>query len=275
MAGKAEASSRPMTTVSGPVQNRPACGNSRENGSTPRIENQITVLRPNRSPSGPPATVPAATAARKANRCSWAVCDRHREAVDQIEGEVAGQAGQVDVLREDQGQQDRDPARGVALGRAAWTRALAPAVRRRARPWWRYQVAHVPQDRAHQQGQQGEERQARLAQAHHHQGGGQRPQRRAQRCRRPGTATGPGQATARPPSAPPARTPDGRPRSPGPAGPRPTSSAARSCGRPTAPASPASENSVPPGSAIGVGRAIGVEPDQRLQDRGASAGRPG
>jgi hypothetical protein len=31
---------------------------------TPRIENQMTNLRPNRSPSAPPATVPTATDAR-------------------------------------------------------------------------------------------------------------------------------------------------------------------------------------------------------------------
>ena len=62
----------PMITVIGPVQNRSTCGNSRVNGRVPRIENQMTYLRPKRSPSGPPATVPTATAARKANRCIWA-----------------------------------------------------------------------------------------------------------------------------------------------------------------------------------------------------------
>src|SRR6185437_6800058 len=34
-------------------------------GATPRIENQITYLRPKRSPTGPPIIVPAATAKRK------------------------------------------------------------------------------------------------------------------------------------------------------------------------------------------------------------------
>ena len=47
-----------------PVQNRFAYGNASVNGRTPRIENQMTNLRPNRSPSAPPTTVPTATAAR-------------------------------------------------------------------------------------------------------------------------------------------------------------------------------------------------------------------
>ena len=43
-----------------------------EKGAVPRMENQITYLRPNLSPSMPPATVPMAKAARKTNRNS---CD--------------------------------------------------------------------------------------------------------------------------------------------------------------------------------------------------------
>ena len=40
----------------------------------PRMENQITYLRPMWSPNGPPSKVPTATAARKKNRCTWALC---------------------------------------------------------------------------------------------------------------------------------------------------------------------------------------------------------
>src|SRR5712671_6175680 len=42
------------------------------NGSAPRIENQMTYLRPKRSPSGPPKNAPAAFDARKMKRYSCA-----------------------------------------------------------------------------------------------------------------------------------------------------------------------------------------------------------
>ncbi|MNJ27289.1 hypothetical protein D3C77_217910 [compost metagenome] len=59
-----------MITLSTLVQNRSAYGSNRVNGATPRIENQITALRPMRSPIGPPKNVPAATAPRNRNRCN-------------------------------------------------------------------------------------------------------------------------------------------------------------------------------------------------------------
>ena len=64
----------PMSTDSTPVQNSVAYGSTSANGSAPRIENQITGLRPNRSPIGPPAKVPATSAARKTNRWTCAFC---------------------------------------------------------------------------------------------------------------------------------------------------------------------------------------------------------
>ena len=72
MAEKAEASTAPMITTSTAVQNRLACGSISVNGATPRIDTQITILRPMRSPTGPPTTVPTATAARNRNRYSCA-----------------------------------------------------------------------------------------------------------------------------------------------------------------------------------------------------------
>ncbi|MNR57092.1 hypothetical protein D3C85_1778010 [compost metagenome] len=57
-----------MITTSTPVQNRLACGSISVNGATPRMDTQITILRPIRSPTGPPTTVPTATAARNRNR---------------------------------------------------------------------------------------------------------------------------------------------------------------------------------------------------------------
>src|SRR5690242_8178032 len=48
----AEARIRPITTLRISVQNKFAYGKSKVNGRTPRIEHQITLLRPMRSPTG-------------------------------------------------------------------------------------------------------------------------------------------------------------------------------------------------------------------------------
>ena len=64
----------PIATESITVPMSPRCGSSSVNGSTPRIETQITYLRPIRSPIGPPAKVPAATAARNTNSSTCDVC---------------------------------------------------------------------------------------------------------------------------------------------------------------------------------------------------------
>ena len=50
--------------VSATAQNSLAYGSAAVKGSAPRIENQITFLRPILSPIGPPASVPSAKAAR-------------------------------------------------------------------------------------------------------------------------------------------------------------------------------------------------------------------
>ena len=54
------------------VQVRLTYGIAKANGAAPSIENQMTYLRPKRSPNMPPATVPMANAAKNANRQS---CD--------------------------------------------------------------------------------------------------------------------------------------------------------------------------------------------------------
>ena len=89
IAENAEARIRPITTLSTPVQNRFTWGSARVNGSTPRMEHQITSLRPKRSPTGPPMIVPAATAPRNTNRWSCALCTADAEVVDQVERVVA------------------------------------------------------------------------------------------------------------------------------------------------------------------------------------------
>ena len=74
MAENAEASTSPMMKIRISVQNRLAYGKTRVKGATPRMDAQITRLRPIRSPTGPPTMVPAATANRNRKRCSWADC---------------------------------------------------------------------------------------------------------------------------------------------------------------------------------------------------------
>src|SRR5712671_2354673 len=64
----ADAKINPITTLKIPVQNKFAYGSINVNGNTPRIEYQITTLRPMRSPTGPPKNVPAATAPKNANK---------------------------------------------------------------------------------------------------------------------------------------------------------------------------------------------------------------
>src|SRR5882672_2296905 len=64
----ADARINPITTLKIPVQNKFAYGSISVNGKTPRIEYQITTLRPMRSPTGPPKNVPAATAPKNANK---------------------------------------------------------------------------------------------------------------------------------------------------------------------------------------------------------------
>lgn len=59
---------RPIASVSARVHCKSTCGSSSANGTVPTIENQMTRLRPKRSPSGPPRIVPTATAARNEKR---------------------------------------------------------------------------------------------------------------------------------------------------------------------------------------------------------------
>ena len=78
-----------MTTVSTPVQNRFAYGRARVNGSTPRIENQITGLRPNRSPTGPPTKRARRDRAEEHEQVELGALHADAEVVDQVEGVVA------------------------------------------------------------------------------------------------------------------------------------------------------------------------------------------
>ena len=124
----------------------PTYGRASVNGSTPRIENQMTYLRPNRSPSGPPAKVPTATAARNTKRCSCALRTETSKRSHQIERVVAREARQVDELREDEREQHGERRRRLAASRERpRPRASAAArLRREARE----AVALVPEAHA-------------------------------------------------------------------------------------------------------------------------------
>ena len=63
---------KPMIKLSSAVDVNPTWGSASVKGATPRIENQMTRLRPIRSPSGPPMRVPSALASRKRNRYTCA-----------------------------------------------------------------------------------------------------------------------------------------------------------------------------------------------------------
>ena len=61
-------------------------GQRRVNGSTPRIDHQITRRVPIRSPIGPPITVPAATATEEQEQVELRALHRQPERMDQVEG---------------------------------------------------------------------------------------------------------------------------------------------------------------------------------------------
>ncbi len=61
---------KPAQNAATAVSARPQWGMARLKGAVPRIEIQITGLRPQRSPTGPPTSVPTAVAKRKTKRKS-------------------------------------------------------------------------------------------------------------------------------------------------------------------------------------------------------------
>ena len=74
IAENAEARMNPMMILSSVTIGSDTYGSIRVNGAAPSIDHQITNFLPNLSPSDPPASVPAATAARKINKWIWADC---------------------------------------------------------------------------------------------------------------------------------------------------------------------------------------------------------
>ena len=63
----------PMGTVRITVHTSPTCGRTSVKGRMPRIEAQMMYLRPKRSPSGPPISVPAANENRKTKSRTCAI----------------------------------------------------------------------------------------------------------------------------------------------------------------------------------------------------------
>ena len=122
-------------------------------GSAPRIETQMTYLRPNRSPSGPPRSVPTATGAEEDEQMQLRALHREVESVDQVERVVVRDARQIDVLREDQ---RSSTASVVATCLAARAPARSRAALRRVDARQAVRLvpdAHVPQDRDRRDGQ--------------------------------------------------------------------------------------------------------------------------
>ncbi len=99
--------------------------------------------------------------------------------MDQVEGEVAGDRGQVDELGEDQGQQDQQAPGRLALGQGRVGLALGAGLQAGQAVMF-VPDPDVPQDGDRDQGQKGENPQARLAVADHEDGRRQGPDRRAE-----------------------------------------------------------------------------------------------
>ena len=276
MAENADARMKPITTLSTPVQARPTYGSARVNGSTPRIEHQMTSFRPNRSPTGPPMIVPAATAPRKANRWSCALCTLDAEPVDQVERVVARDAGQVDVLGEDQHdehaegephlgrRQRRVRLRGGRAGRGRAARGAAGTTRPRARaPRWRAAPRRENQATLPWPARQHDER-------------GHAAGRSPSRCSRPpGTATARSRAGRPTPSAPRASDSGWNTAEPRPDEPGRHEQAADRCASPTSSSRPTKREPHARHQRVRLGMMVGIQPDDRLQQRRGELEREG
>ena len=119
IAENAEARIRPIGTVSTAVQNRFTCGRTSVKGSTPRIETQITVLKPKPIADRSAAKRAGRDGAEEHEQVELRVGHRNLEAVDQVERVVAAEAHQIDVLREHQREQDGDRRCGPARAKGA------------------------------------------------------------------------------------------------------------------------------------------------------------
>ena len=110
------------------------------NGTTPRIEHQITRLRPTRSPIGPPHEGADRGRGQEGEQTELRILRRQPEAMHQIEDEVAGDAGQIEILRENQRDQHGDGAPHLPGGNApsqqptTFVPAAAPSAYKRTRP---------------------------------------------------------------------------------------------------------------------------------------------
>ena len=253
-----------MITVSTPVQNRLAYGSSSVNGATPRIDTQITYLRPIRSPIGPPIDRARRDRREEHEQMDLRGLHRQMELVDQIEREVAGDAGQVEVLREHQQHQHahrehdlvaRQRRVTASAPRAFFTagcRLYQRPMLRRAR---RSRRAPPPRTTRCCAGR-AESRSTRRAAA----------RATNPHCRPPGTATARGRAGRPTPCAPPATIPDGTPtiRS-RPAPPRPA--ARRKLRRDRHQQQTREREAHADRQRIRLRMLVGIDADQRLQQR--------
>ncbi|SFI49487.1 hypothetical protein SAMN02799624_01040 [Paenibacillus sp. UNC496MF] len=161
----------------------PTCGSSSENGAVPATEIQIIVLRPKRSASGPPSSVPAMPANCSAKRQICAV-ERQMVALHEVERIEVRHAGDVDEFGEKQGDQQRHRAGDEQPGMRRARRGVQDRgdglLRRRGRG----QLPLVPAaddglDRDAEDGRDGEPEEAALPERQQHEADEQRRERPA------------------------------------------------------------------------------------------------
>ena len=217
-----------------------------------------------RSPIGPPTSVPAATAPRKMNRCSCAL--RRRDGICRSDRRCSSWSGWPDRSTSRRSARRVRHARSttVRVGRARF------AARRRARPCDAPAGDGGTSRRCgeHDDCEQGGEREpgdAACPCGITMKAASSGP-RTSRRCRRPGRSTAPGRAGRRKPCARRARIRDGTPTNPSDQ--RGGDQQHREARRSRSSSSPIRVKPMPTASEYGFGLPVGVDADERLQQRG-------
>lgn len=107
---KAEAMMRPVKNASNTVSGKLTKGMASAGGAAPRMEAQMTYLRPILSPSIPPATVPDGEGEQKGKEAELRCANADAEFVDEEEGEIIGDAGHVKIFRKDEQHENQQRA---------------------------------------------------------------------------------------------------------------------------------------------------------------------
>src|SRR5208282_3512266 len=102
MAENAEAMTKPMIAERIPVQKRLACGNNSVKGSTPQNRPPDHVFGTDAIADGSAEERTCSRGAQKHEQMQLRAAHRHAEAADEVEGVVAGEAGEIEILGEDE-----------------------------------------------------------------------------------------------------------------------------------------------------------------------------